>query len=184
MPKVLSILFCLFIAGLPTQSALAQVSENYYAQLDKVWQMGSCNCYIFSISLWASTADDRTAATSKLHEFKLMNGAECRDLQEPTDQPPERSAVSLNEVKNTEKFYLQVVSQSKMRQYKDLTGLYKYDQTTNEYPYITLKTTVFKEKDSSGPSAFAISLLSNLEDTDRKKGMVADIYFFEDGVAQ
>ena len=185
MPTVLRIATGLMLVVFTLQTGFAQMSENYYARLDKVWQVGTCNCYIFSISLWASVSDDKTAATSQLHQFKIINGAECKDLKDGDDQPQLNSAVSLNEVDQSKRFDLQPVDQSKMRQYKDLAGLYSHKENINKYPHIALKTTVFKDKNNnSGASAFAISLLSTEPGFAIENAMVADIHFFEENAAQ
>lgn len=157
----------------------SQPSTHYTAQIDRVWQMGSCNCYIFSISLWEYTSEGQLESSQRIHNFKVMNGTECRDLKDPDQLMDMNSTISLKEIDANSQFFLRPADVEAQRQFKDLLNLYPYKEIYQNYTHVSVKTSIFSSEESKNPAVFAISLLRNASEDSGRQNMISEIHFFQ-----
>ena len=180
MPRtILAFIFSMGFA-VCSMTAFSQISTHHSAQIDRVWQMGSCNCYIFSISLWEYVSDNQMESSQRIHNFKVMNGSECRDLKDPDQLMDMSSTISLKEIDVNSEFFLRPADVESQRQYKDLLTLYPHKDIYQNYTHVSVKTSIFSSENSGNPAVFAISLLRNASGDFEEEEMISEIHFFQE----
>lgn len=158
----------------------AMSATDYISQLDKVWQLGTCNCYIFNMSIWEYSSDQEKMASRKIHEFQIVRGTECMDVKEGSTSEDYYSTMTLKAIKKDYPFTLPQTSGESLDQLKDLEQqrevIHNFFQN---YGQVGLNTIVFSSENASDPQVIAVSLVNTSESDEFQENQIADIYFYE-----
>jgi hypothetical protein len=155
MIKIHFIFFLFFFWG----SVVLGQDTHFVPKIDHVWQIGSCNCYLFNFSVWENTTNKDKFSSREIHSFHLITGEECKEFKDSgnlwsKDEIPQ----SLKELNLNHPFKLTKATPEELQKnpsFNDYQLLYTYPQS---YDYLSLTLEKWKSAKNDGRRIFSLKV--------------------------
>ena len=175
MLRSLSFVFIFLFSGV----LLFGQTTDYLPRLDNVWQIGSCNCYLFSISIWKTNTQGDKNQSKLLYNFHLISGKECEEFKEfSRDFSLKEIPQSLKELDVNYPFLLAEADHATLNQLSALENKLPTYTYLQEYRHISLTLNQWEENEKNKKEVFSIILSSLGTNKTEELPKTSDVVFF------
>ena len=178
MPRIFRILVFAVVTFSLAHNSAAQVQNSYLAEVNKIWQVGTCNCYIIYLSIWEHYSDQKTTTSSRLHEFQFINGTECKDLKESGSIQNMELPMELKKLGPNQQIVLSSIEDQALLRLEEFMDSQSVENSyTQNYKSIAVRTELLQSTDSGEQKSILVSLMSHHPDKEEKH-QLADFLIF------
>jgi len=178
MPRIIRILVFAVATFSLAHTADGQVKTSYLAQIDKIWQVGTCNCYIIYLNIWEHYSDQKTTTSGRLHEFQFINGTECKDLKEPGSIQNMELPMELKKLSPNQHIVLSSIEDQALLRLEEFMESKSVENSyTQNYKTIAIRTELLHSTEADEQKSILVSLMSHHPEMEEKH-QLADFLIF------
>nr|MBS0037962.1 hypothetical protein [Saprospiraceae bacterium] len=172
------ILLLALFGVLNLSTGFGQANTSYLSEIDRAWQMGTCNCYVFSVSIWEYHTEGDKTTSNKIQDLQFINGSECKDLKEPGSYNHRELPMELQKLDLNQSMTLKEADVEMLVRLEEFNEAHLLENTfTKKYKSIAIRTEVLQSTEQKEKKTILVTLLSN-SPNDKGELPVADMFLY------